>query len=172
MMTWHTLRDTAQLLFNEIELEGRIEYDAHQHALVIVDPATGEEEVLTVDLLTSGYLAFPGEVFVKDWSGHTGLALALARASIAEVIEPVRVGPFEQTAYRMRVRERALAFPTEESHSRVAVLLPQTEAAIERAHSAACAAAQGDSNDAEIERLWELIETLMGALQIEGEIRP
>lgn len=172
-MTWTTLRDTALLKFNtDVELAGRIEYDSGQHALAIVDPSTGEEEVLTVDLLSSGYFAFPGEVFVKDWSGHRGLAHTLARNGIAAFIEAVLVGPFQQTAYRMRVLERSLVFPTEESHSRLAVLLPQTEDQIAEAHLAACTAARGDSNDAEIERLWDLVETLMNALQIGGEIRP
>lgn len=172
-MTWTTLRDHARLRFNtDVELEGRIEYDARQHALAIVDPTTGEEEMLTVDLLSSGYVAFPGQVFVKDWSGHHGLAHALARTGIAAFIEPVLVGPFQQTAFRMRVREGALTFPTAESHSRHAVLLPQTEEEITRAHRDACTAARGDSNDDEIERLWELVETLMGALQISGQIRP
>lgn len=171
-MTWNTLRETAQLHFNEIELIGRIEYDPGQHALAIIDPTTGEEEVLTVDLLSSGYVAFPGEVFVKEWSGHTGLAQALVHNRIAEIVEPVRVGPHAQTAYRLRIREHPLAFPTEERHSRSAELLPETEERIEAAHRAARAAAHGDSNDAEIEHLWELVETLMDALQIEGEIRP
>lgn len=172
-MTWTTLRDHACLKFNtDVELEGRIEYDARQHALAIVDPVSGEEEVLTVDLLSAGYLAFPGEVFVKDWSEHTGLAFELAQHGIAEMVEAVGFGQFHQTAYRMRVREGLLTFPTEASHSRLAVLLPQTEEEITRAHRDACTAARGDSNDDEIERLWELVETLMGALQISGQIRP
>lgn len=170
-MTWKTLRDHAVLTFNDIVLEGRIEYDRSQHSLAIANPDTGEEEVLTINLLTSGYVAFPGEVFVKDWSEHSGLAAELEQAGIAEVVETVVVGPHQQRAYRMRVRESALIFPTEESHSRLAVLLPQTEEAITEAHRAASDAASGDSNDAEIDRLWDLVETLMGALQIGGEIR-
>ncbi|RGE19072.1 hypothetical protein [Leucobacter sp. wl10] len=171
-MTWKTLRENAYLTFNDVVLEGRIEYDPSQHALAIVHPDTGEKEVLTVDLLASGFVARPGEVFVKDWSEHSGLAHTLARNGIAAFIEAVLVGPFQQPAYRMRVLAESLVFPTKESHSQLAVLLPQTEEAIAEAHRAACAAASGNSNDAEIEPLWDLAETLMAALQIGGEIRP
>lgn len=172
MMTWKTLRDYTFLKLGDIVLEGRIEYDPAQHALAIVHPSTGEEEVLTVNLLTSGYLTAPGEVFVKDWSEHSGLFFELVQAGIAEIIETVTVGPHRQRAYRMRVREGSLEFPTEESHSRLAVLLPQTEDAIAEAHRAACTATSGERDDMEIERLWDLVYTLMWALQIRGEIRP
>ncbi|WP_206427482.1 hypothetical protein [Leucobacter chromiireducens] len=45
-----------------------------------------------------------------------------------------------------------LVFPTAESHSPLAVLLPATEQQIAEAHAAAASAAHGDSNDEEIER--------------------
>lgn len=48
----------------------------------------------------------------------------------------------------------------------------QAEESTAAAHAAAIEAAQGDSNDEEIESLWNLVEVLMGALQIEGEVRP
>lgn len=70
-----------------------------------------------------------------------------------------------------REDESQLVFPTAESHSQQAVLLSITEQQIAEAHGAAVEAAQGASNDDEIERLWELVEVLMGALQIEGEFR-
>ena len=109
-MKWKTLRENIRLEFNDIELDGRINYDPSQHALIFVDPTTGEDEVLTVDLLSSGYLARPGEVFVKDWSEHTGLGAALATHGIAEIVESVRVGPFGLAAYRMRVIEHESAY--------------------------------------------------------------
>ncbi len=68
--------------------------------------------------------------------------------------------------------ESPLVFPTAESHSQQAVLLSITEQQITEAHGAAVEAAHGTSNGDEIERLWELVEVLMGALQIEGEARP
>lgn len=77
------------------------------------------------------------------------------------------------TSSKMRWEDESpLVFPTEESHSLQAVLLSITERQIAEAHGAAVEAAQGASNDDEIERLWELVEVLMGALQIEGKVSP
>lgn len=71
-----------------------------------------------------------------------------------------------------RLRLGSLVFPTAESHSQCAVLLPITEQTIAEAHAAASTAAQSDSNDDEIERLWELVEVLLGTLQIEEGAQP
>lgn len=75
-------------------------------------------------------------------------------------------------ASRGTARHDLLVFPTVESHSVFATLLPVTEEDIASAHAAAVEAAHGDSNDAELESLWRLVEVLMGALQVEGEVRP
>lgn len=100
-MTWTTLKEVAEIEVPHFTLTGRVEYDPGLQALVITDPATGEEEVLSVNLTDYGYIAFPGGVFVRDWSEHQGLPAALEQAGIATVVAPVTVGPFDSTAYLM-----------------------------------------------------------------------
>lgn len=102
-MTWTTIRSNALLSLTSLDRAGEIRYDNRQHALVLVDHATAEEEVLTVNLLSSGYVADPGEVFVKDWSEHSGLAAALVAARVAKHVESLRVGPHRATAHRLRI---------------------------------------------------------------------
>lgn len=102
-MPWTTIRNNELLSLTDLDRAGEIHYDSRQHALVLVDPTTGTEEVLTVNLLSSGYVADPGEVFVKDWSEHSGLAAALVAARVAKHVESVRVGPHGAIAHRLRI---------------------------------------------------------------------
>lgn len=102
-MPWTTLKEEAEINLPHLTLTGKVEYDPGQQALTITDPTTGEEEVLSVNPTEYGYIAFPGEVFVKDWSEHQGLPAALEQAGIATVKAPITVGPFASTAYRMRL---------------------------------------------------------------------
>lgn len=104
-MAWTTLQEHVELRLEHVTLTGTVEYDPSQNALTIMCPDTDESEVLTVDLTQYGYVAFPGEVFVKDWSEHSGLAGAIQAAGIATVVEQITVGPFESTAYRIRLNQ-------------------------------------------------------------------
>ena len=106
-MTWTTIRSNALLSLTSLDRAGEIRYDSRQHALVLVDPATAEEEVLTVNLLGSGYVAEPGELFVKDWSEHSGLAAALVAARVATHVESFQVRPHGATAHRLRIIDEA-----------------------------------------------------------------
>ena len=101
-MTWSTLQEGITLAFNEIELTGRIEYDPTQNMLEMLF-SDGDSEILTVDLLASGYVAFPGEVFVRDYSEHSGLPAALAAVGVCELVEKISIGPFGSRVVRMRV---------------------------------------------------------------------
>lgn len=101
-MTWSTLQERTTLAFNEIELTGRIGHEPAQNALEIVFP-DGDVELLTVDLLADGYVAFPGEVFVMDYSEHLGLPAALVAAGLCQEVEKLSVGPFRSSVSRMRV---------------------------------------------------------------------
>lgn len=101
-MSMSTLQEGIALAFNEIELTGRIEHDPAQHALEMLFP-DGDSEVLTLDLLASGYVAFPGEVFVRDYSEHCGLPGALIAAGVCELLEELSIGPFGSRVARMRV---------------------------------------------------------------------
>lgn len=82
------------------DLEGYLAYDARRGALTLTDHR-GDVEVLSVDLRADGYVAAPGEVLVKDWSEHAGLAGALIDAGVAMRTETLVVGPFASRAYRV-----------------------------------------------------------------------
>ncbi|WP_125098679.1 hypothetical protein [Leucobacter chromiireducens] len=103
-MSWRTIRERVTLSFNEIDLTGELQHDPTQHALVIVFD-DGDSEMLSIDLTISGYVAFPGEVFVRDYSEHSGLPTALVEASVCEVVEEIVLPPHGSRVQRMRVIE-------------------------------------------------------------------
>lgn len=84
------------------DLAGAITYD-HRTQRLQLTHLDGETEVLSIDLVLDGYVARPGEVFVKDWSEHVGLTDALTLAGIVAPSEHLEVGPFRSRAYRVRV---------------------------------------------------------------------
>lgn len=86
----------------EFDLEGHLSYDLRQSQLILTE-LNGDAEVLSVDLRAEGFIAFPGEVIVKDWSEHAGLAEALIDADVAIRIETLCVGPFASRAYRLQL---------------------------------------------------------------------
>lgn len=108
-MAWTTLQERVELRLEHVTLTGAVEHAPSQNALTITCPNTAESEVLTVDLTQYGYVAFPGEVFVKDWSEHQGLAAALEQAGIGTISTAIIVGPFASTAYRMRLNGQEVA---------------------------------------------------------------
>lgn len=104
-MAWITIREHAVLSLPDLDLVGDIKYDSRQHALVLIDPSTADEEVLTLSLLSSGFVAAMDEVFVKNWSEHSGLAAALVAAQIGHRVETITIGPNGLTAYRMLISD-------------------------------------------------------------------
>ena len=104
-MAWSKRQESTTLELAEIELEGDLYYDAEQNALCLVEPETGEDEILTVNMLGAGYVAFPGEVFVRDYSEHSGLPAALVAVGVCEEVEKISTGPFGAGVSRMRVIE-------------------------------------------------------------------
>ena len=102
-MTWTTIRDRVKLALPHVTLSGVLAHNPARASLIIADHETGEAEVLSVDLAVYGYVAAPGEVFVKGWSEHSGLATALEVAGVARIVETVIVGPFDSPAHRMQL---------------------------------------------------------------------
>lgn len=102
-MTWIAIRDRVELALPNVTLTGVLSYNPARASLIVADHETGEAEVLTVDLTVYGYSAAPGEVFVKGWSEHSGLATALEAAGVARIVETVTVGPFGSPAHRMQL---------------------------------------------------------------------
>lgn len=105
-MAWTTLKDRVELPLEHVTLTGAVEHDPSQNALAITYPDTGQSEVLAVNRTAYGYVAFPGEAFVKDWSEHGGLAAAIQAAGIVTATKRITVDPFECTPYRMRLTQR------------------------------------------------------------------
>lgn len=134
-MTWTTIRRSTLLSLTSLDRAGEIRYDSRQHALVLIDPTTEEEEVLTMNLLSSGYVAEPGEVFVKDWTEHSGLAAALVAARVANHVESLRVGPHGATAHRLQILDETKCvddFPGVSTTGRDPVFEEQLAAASKR----------------------------------------
>ena len=90
------------LLLPDFVLTGRITYDRRRQLLELHGPDS-DSEVLNTDLRTEGYLCFPDEVILKDWSEHSGLCQALVDAGVVMRTESLRVGPFASRAYRCLV---------------------------------------------------------------------
>lgn len=102
-MAWVTVRDRVELVLPVLTLRGVLAYEPGRASLIVADSDTYDSEVLTVDLTVYGYVALPGEFFVKGWSEHSGLAAALEVAGVARIVETVLVGPFDSPAHRMRL---------------------------------------------------------------------
>lgn len=115
-MACMTVRDRVELVLPDVTLSGVLAYEPGRASLIVADRDTYESEVLTVDLTVYGYVAFPGELFVKGWSEHSGRAIALEAAGVARIVETVLVGPFGSPAHRMRlVGERPGGYSSEGS---------------------------------------------------------
>lgn len=99
-----TTYPSVRLRLADVELTGTLTYDHRAQRLQIAYP-DGETEVLSTDLMVYGYLPWPGELFIKDWSEHRGLCDALVTAGIVVPVERIEVGPFRSRAYRVRVLE-------------------------------------------------------------------
>lgn len=80
-------------------LRGEIRYFRSSSMLELISSTTGDSEVLSVDLVSHGYVATSGQVWIKDWSEHAGLAHALVEAGVITTIHHVTVGPFGSKAY-------------------------------------------------------------------------
>lgn len=101
-MPWKAISENITVKYPQVTITGPILYDPGSQMLVHQDPHEGDE-VLSTDLFSSGWVAEPGECFIKDWSEHSGWARALAEAGIVEIVEEISVGKADAQAYRVRV---------------------------------------------------------------------
>lgn len=90
------------LLLPDFVLTGRITFDRARQLLELHD-VDGHSEVLNLDATAEGYICFPDELILKDWSEHSGLTAALVDAGIVIRTETLRIGPFNSRAYRVLV---------------------------------------------------------------------
>lgn len=96
-----SVRPDITIDFGNIKLSGVLVHDDAQRALVL---HTDEgPEGISVSLAGYGLLPGPGEVFIKDWSEGEGLTANLVEAGLVEIVDSVRVGPFNSLAYLVKV---------------------------------------------------------------------
>lgn len=100
MTTTVLIRETAALTFNGITLTGAIAYRPATGLLTLINE-DGEEEDLSVNLTSYGYMHGIGQAFVPGYAERTGLPQALQDAGIAQAVETVTFGPFDASATRM-----------------------------------------------------------------------
>lgn len=98
-----TVHKNASVDFSAITISGDVLYFADQGALVLMDEETGLPERLSVNLDAYGLIPSPGHVFIKDWSEGSGVTASLVDTGLVEVIDTHSVGPFDSTAYEVRV---------------------------------------------------------------------
>ena len=96
----------VSLVLPHVTLTGHIRHDRGAGTLDLLDEQGAER--LSTDLSVYGYVAEPGQVFIKDWSEHAGLADALVLAGVVSPLESLRVGPFSSRAYRVRVLDEVV----------------------------------------------------------------
>lgn len=89
--------------FSAVTVSGDVVYLGTQDALMIVDKSTGLPEPLSVNLSAYGLVPRPGHVFIKDWSECSGLTASLADSGLVEIVDTHAVGPFDSTAYEVKV---------------------------------------------------------------------
>lgn len=82
---------------------GELVWDDAQQMLLLTSLEDGDQEVLTVDLMSYGYVPPPGHAYIKDWSIQIGVAAALESAGLVEVIEKITFGPWKTRAQLVRI---------------------------------------------------------------------
>lgn len=86
-------------------LRGALVWEPATSSLVFVhvDGGVPEDEVLSVDLLVHGFVAEPGNCFVKNWSEHAGVTASLSEQHLVRVVREVKVrtGPAVGTAHEV-----------------------------------------------------------------------
>jgi len=100
-MAFQQIRQDITVQFPGIALQGSVEHDDDQRALVLM---TDEgPETLSVNLAAYGVAAPAGHVHIKDWSEGEGVAASLAASGLVEEVSDLRVGPFDSRAVLVRV---------------------------------------------------------------------
>lgn len=88
--------------FGRIELTGALVHDDELRVLEL-ENAEGPAEPVSISLQGYGLTPEPGNVFIKDWSEHSGLTARLERAGLVKPVHALPVGPFGSTAYEVQV---------------------------------------------------------------------
>ena len=104
--TFVTLKSRITLAFGDDPtntITGELVYDTSYRMLMLHN----EEgvEYLSTNLDADGFIAEPGQAWIKDWSEHTGVAQQLINANVADEVRRVTVGPFRAEAICIDVKK-------------------------------------------------------------------
>ncbi|MFF8902526.1 hypothetical protein ACF082_34215 [Streptomyces lydicus] len=97
-----TVKHDVTVDFGCIELTGALVHDDEVRVLEL-ENAEGPAEPISISLQGYGLTPEPGNVFIKDWSEHSGLTARLERAGLVKPVHALNVGPFGSTAYEVQV---------------------------------------------------------------------
>lgn len=87
-----TVREHAAVDFgHDLVLEGQLKHDPSQNLLVLITDEGAER--LSISLEQYGISPAPGNVFIKDYSEHAGLAQRLVAAGLVTIVGCVTAGP-------------------------------------------------------------------------------
>ncbi|WP_405749291.1 hypothetical protein OG232_04250 [Streptomyces sp. NBC_01411] len=96
-----TVKHDTTVDFGCIELTGALVHDDENRVLEL--ELDDGPEPISISLQDYGLTPEPGNVFIKDWSEHSGLTARLERAGLVKPVHALTVGPFGSTAYEVQV---------------------------------------------------------------------
>ncbi|MFD4577408.1 hypothetical protein ACFWNK_34110 [Streptomyces sp. NPDC058417] len=97
-----TAKHNVTVKFGRIELTGSLVHD-DEHRVLELETAEGPAEPISISLQGYGLTPEPGNIFIKDWSEHSGLTARLAQVGLVKPVCALAVGPFGSTAYEVEV---------------------------------------------------------------------
>lgn len=97
------LRSNVSLTFSTLTITGELLSYPNQRALVLVDPQDNDTSHLSTNLEAYGLHAPEGSIFIKDWSENAGVTAQLVAQGLVEIESTHTVGPFNLTAYQVRL---------------------------------------------------------------------
>ncbi|MFB7594636.1 hypothetical protein [Streptomyces sp. NPDC056160] len=96
-----TVKHDVTVDFGAIKLTGALVHDDENRVLEL-ELDEGPEPI-SISLQGYGLMPEPGNVFIKDWSEHSGLTARLAQAGLVTPVHALTVGPYCSTAYEVQV---------------------------------------------------------------------
>lgn len=94
-------KDDVTVTFHGLTLAGQL---IHDRAAGVLELETDEgPEQLSTDLSVYGLPTGLGDVWIKDWTEHEGLAQGLVEQGLGEIIGTAEVGPFASRAHLVKV---------------------------------------------------------------------
>lgn len=87
-----------------VELTGSLFTSTYVDGATALQLMTEEgPETLSVNLSAYGLHPDPGNVFIKDYSEHEGLAQALVKAGLAEIVREVVIGGYGARGHELKL---------------------------------------------------------------------